>query len=217
MLFNFQGFDTVSSMTDGAKRQSRNGPWQVHTTQTAFENPWIRIETSEVTHPNGEPGTYGVVRYANLAIGILPIDDEGFVWLVGQHRFPFDAYSWELPEGGGPKSEDPLISAQRELKEETGLSAAHWQEIGGWHLSNSVSDERAVAYIACELSPGEASPEPSEALEIRRIPFGELVDMCLAGDITDAFTVLMVLTALGHAMRGDLPDTVAAKLLLTRS
>lgn len=191
----------------------RNGPWQVHSTETSFENPWIRVETSKVTHPNGEPGIYGVVRFANLAIGVLPVDDEGFTWLVGQHRFPLDAYSWELPEGGGKPSVPPQETAMRELREETGLAADGWYEIGRWHLSNSVCDERAVGFLATGLSQGKAAPEASEELDVRRVHMSELVSMCLNGEVTDSFTVLMVLSAFEKARRGDLPESVRQLIL----
>lgn len=192
--------------------ERRIGPWKVHQTETSFENPWVRVETSRVTHPNGDPGTYGVVRYANLAIGVLPVDEHGHTWLVGQHRFPFDEYSWELPEGGGRKTVPSLESARRELKEETGLSAAHWHEVGRWHLSNSVSDERAIGYIAWGLTEGEAEPEASEELALRRVSLSTLAAMCLEGEVTDAFTHLIVLSALARARAGQLPGDVARLL-----
>lgn len=186
----------------------RNGPWQVHSTDLSFENPWLRVETSNVTHPNGERGIYGVVRFANLAIGVLPVDEAGYTWLVGQHRFAFDAYSWELPEGGGPKGTAPLDSARRELKEETGLAAANWAEIGRWHLSNSVTDERAIGYVAWGLTEGEAQPDASEALSLRRVSLSDLFAMCLDGEISDAFTQLIVLSAFAQARRGALPEAI---------
>lgn len=190
----------------------QNGPWQVHSTELSFSNPWIRVETSQITHPNGDPGIYGVVRYANYATGVLPIDDEGYTWLVGQHRFPFDAYSWELPEGGGRKDVDPRVSAARELEEETGLLAAHWHRLGEWHLSNSVSDERAFGYVAWGLSPGLAAPEASEELALQRVAFPDLMHKCLSGEITDAFTLLMVFAAREKARAGKLPAVVAKAL-----
>ncbi|MEM5518745.1 NUDIX hydrolase [Henriciella sp. AS95] len=200
-------------MADDSRHPERNGPWQVHETELSYENPWIRVETSQVTHPNGAPGIYGVVRYANYATGVLPIDEEGHTWLVGQHRFTFDAYGWELPEGGGAKDIDPQISAARELQEETGLRAAHWQLLGEWHLSNSVTDERAFGYIAWGLRAGDAAPEPSEELKVERVPVRTLVDRCLNGEITDSFTHLMVLTALERARRGELTEEIARHLL----
>ncbi|MEO0983741.1 MAG: NUDIX hydrolase [Pseudomonadota bacterium] len=197
-------------MTDPIRRI---GPWQVHRTKVSFKNPWIRVESSDVTHPDGSPGIYGVVRLANLATGVLPIDNDAATWLVGQHRFPFDAYSWELPEGGGAKDVDPQVSAARELEEEAGVKADSWALLGTWPLSNSVTDEIAYGYVAWDTEAGAAAPEPSEELALKRMPFAELVDRCLKGDITDAFTVLMALTALERARRSDLPEPVCALLL----
>ncbi len=191
----------------------KNGPWTVHNTEVGFENPWLRVETSQITHPDGSAGTYGVARFANLACGVLPIDDEGHTWLVGQHRFPFNAYSWELPEGGGARDVDPIVSTARELEEETGLIAAHYAPLGQWHLSNSVSDEVAYGYVAWELTMGKAAPEPSEALSVRRVPIAEIVKQVRAGEVTDAFTHLMVMSALDMARRHELPDTVARWLI----
>ena len=193
--------------------EQKNGPWTVHSTATSFENPWLRIETSEVSHPDGSPGIYGVVRFANIACGVLPIDDEGCTWLVGQHRFPFDAYSWELPEGGGKHSVDPQVSTMRELEEETGWTAAHMLPLGKWHLSNSVTDEVAFGYLAWGLSFVGASPEPSEALSVERVPFADLAARVRSGDISDAFTHLMVMSALDMARRGDVPEHIRPFLL----
>ena len=124
------------------------GPWRVASASLAFDNPWISVIDHKVTHPDGSPGEYGVVRFKNRAIGILPIDDEGCTWLVGQHRFPLDRYSWELPEGGGPLKEAPLQAAKRELEEETGLTAKTWLPLAEMDLSNSVTDEAAISFIA---------------------------------------------------------------------
>ena len=190
----------------------KNGPWTVHATALGFENPWLRVETSEVSHPDGSPGSYGVVRFANIACGVLPIDDEGYTWLVGQHRFPFNDYSWELPEGGGAKEIDPAVSALRELKEETGWHAEHILPLGKWHLSNSVTDEVAHGFLAWGLRAGEATPEPSEELALKRVPFAALVGMVRAGEISDAFTHLMVLSAVDMARRGDVPEHIAGFL-----
>ena len=173
----------------------KNGPWTVNSERSEYENPWIRVEHNEVIHPDGSDGIYGVVRFANLAVGVLPIDDDGNVWLVGQHRFAFDRYSWELPEGGVPKSEDPLEGAKRELAEETGFTADHWVELSRFDISNSVTDERAVCYLAYGLKPGDMSPDPSEVLKIKRLPFGELLRMVMSGEITDSLTIIMTLMA----------------------
>jgi 8-oxo-dGTP pyrophosphatase MutT (NUDIX family) len=168
------------------------GPWTRHTRRVAYENPWITIWHDEVTRPDGEPGIYGVVHFANLAVGVVALDASDRVLLVGQHRYALDTYSWEIPEGGVPIEETPLEGAQRELREETGVEAATWRELAHSHLSNSVSDELAVLYLATGLTVGTAAPDGTEALDVRWLPFDEVLAMTLDGRITDALTVLAV-------------------------
>ena len=163
-----------------------------HARRTVYENPWITVWHDEVTRPDGSPGIYGVVHFANLAAGALAIDDRDRVLLVGQHRYVLDAYSWEIPEGGVPDGETPLEGARRELAEETGVTAAEWRELGRIHLSNSVSDEHAVLYLATDLTRGVATPDATEDLEIQWLPLDEVLAMTLDGRITDAMTVVAI-------------------------
>jgi 8-oxo-dGTP pyrophosphatase MutT (NUDIX family) len=171
------------------------GPWRIRSVASAYANPWIELRHHEVLQPDGRPGIYGVVHFKNIAVAILPIDGQGHTWLVGQHRFPLDAYSWELPEGGGALDADPVLAAQRELKEETGLEAESYRRILTMHLSNSVSDELSVSYLATGLTQGRPEPEGSEELHIKRIPFAEALEMALDGRITDALSVATILRA----------------------
>ena len=174
----------------GDHGEQRQSPWRRASRRVAYENPWITVWHDDVTRPAGSPGIYGVVHFNSLAVGIVPIDEHDEVTLVGQYRYVLDAWSWEIPEGGVPFAEDPLEGARRELREETGLEARNWRELGRFHLSNSVSDEAAVTYLATGLSPGDAAPDETEALEIQRVPFKEAVAMTLDGRITDALSVL---------------------------
>ncbi len=169
--------------------------WKTISRDTTYENRWIRVEHRDVVTPAGSPGIYGVVHFKNKAIGIVPVDDEGFVYLVGQYRYPLDAYSWEIPEGGGPIGEDPLAAARRELKEETGLTAERWQQIGRVHTSNSVTDEEGLIFLAQGLTVGEAQPEETEELTLKRIPLAEAVDMVMRSEITDSIAVCGILMA----------------------
>ncbi len=168
------------------------GPWTRRNRRVAYENPWITIWHDEVVRPDGEPGIYGVVHFANLAVGVLAIDEIGRVLLVGQHRYALDQYSWEIPEGGVPAGESALDGARRELREETGIEAADWIELTRSHLSNSVSDEEAVLYLATELTQGLATPDGTESLAVRWLPFDEVLAMTMNGQITDAMTILAV-------------------------
>jgi 8-oxo-dGTP pyrophosphatase MutT (NUDIX family) len=167
-------------------------PWQTRESRTIYDNPWIRVREDQVTRPDGQPGIYGVVHFKNLAIGVLPIDDEGCTYLVGQHRYALNQYSWEIPEGGCPEGEAPLDAAARELLEETGLQAVHYELLGRAHLSNSVSNEDSLFYLATGLTQGIAQPEGTEQLQVRRLPFIEALAMVQRGEITDAISILAI-------------------------
>lgn len=156
-------------------------PWKITSAKNVYDNPWINVTEYQVINPSGNPGIYGKVHFKNIAIGVLPLDDELNTYLVGQFRFPLNQYSWEMPEGGGPEGTDPLESAKRELLEETGLKAAQWTEIQRMHLSNSVSDELSIIYLARDLSQFEAEPEDTEQLTIHKIPFAEMYQMVCNG------------------------------------
>jgi 8-oxo-dGTP pyrophosphatase MutT (NUDIX family) len=168
-------------------------PWTVLAEQTVYDNPWIRVTAYDVLNPSGGKGIYGKVHFKNLAIGVIPIDEDWNTWLVGQYRFVLNAYSWEMPEGGGPLGIDPLESAQRELLEETGLVAEEWTEIQRLHLSNSVSDELSILYLARNFTQQAPAPEETEQLVVRKVPFDEVCRMVEEGKITDAMTVTAVL------------------------
>ena len=166
------------------------GPWLRRSRRIAYDNPWVTIWHDEVDRPDGSPGIYGVVHFANQAVGVVVLDDEDRVLLVGQHRYPLDAYSWELPEGGVPPDESPLDGAARELREETGVAADGWRELVRVHLSNSISDEAGVVFAAHATSHGTATPDPSEELAVRWLPFEEALALVDAGEITDALTIM---------------------------
>ena len=170
-----------------------HNPWTKLSAKPVYDNNWIGVTEYDVLNPSGGKGIYGKIHFKNLAIGVLPLDEEGYTWLVGQYRFPLDAYSWEIPEGGGDFAVDPVESAKRELREETGLVAKEWTLIQELHLSNSVSDERALLYLARQLEQNEAMPEETEQLVVKRVPFEEAYQMVLKGLITDAMSVAAIL------------------------
>jgi 8-oxo-dGTP pyrophosphatase MutT (NUDIX family) len=190
----------------------KNGPWTIRSWKIIHDSQWLRLTEHGVTQPDGSEGQYGVVQFKNLAIGVLPLDEDGNTWIVGQHRFALNEYSWELPEGGGALDTAPLETAKRELREETGLSASDYHPLCFFFTSNSVTNERAYGFLAWGLQEGEASPEPSEELELRKIPFRELFEDVISGKITDGFTITMVLMAAEKARKGLLPEPVATIL-----
>jgi 8-oxo-dGTP pyrophosphatase MutT (NUDIX family) len=171
------------------KTQEQN-PWKVTATKVVYDNPWIRVREDAVIHPDGKPGIYGVVHIKHKAIGVLPLDPNGMVHLVGQYRYALNRYSWEIPEGGCAENEDPLEAGKRELLEETGLTAQHWRLLGKSHLSNSITDEEAYCFLATGLTQGTASPEGSEQLQHKLVSLDEALNMVRDGEITDALSIL---------------------------
>lgn len=167
-------------------------PWKIKSSRAIYENAWISVREDDVIKPDGYPGIYGVVHYKNIAVGVLPIDATGQVHLVGQYRYPLDLYSWEIPEGGCPEGEDPLSAAKRELLEETGLTAKKWELLSRSHLSNCISDEEAIIYLATDLRHGEACPEGTEVFDYKCIPFAEALEMVRTGEITDAISIMAI-------------------------
>ena len=156
-----------------------------------YDNPWIELFHDEVIRPDGRPGIYGVVHFLHRAVGVVPLDlATDSVLLVGQYRYTLDRYSWEIPEGGGGADESPEEAARRELAEETGYAGGTWRELCRCDLSNSVTDETAVLFVATDLVTGTADPEGTERIEIRWVPFDEAMAMIGRGEITDAMTII---------------------------
>jgi 8-oxo-dGTP pyrophosphatase MutT (NUDIX family) len=176
--------------------ETEHNPWQTHRSKKIYDNPWISVTEFQVTTPGGSPGIYGKVHYKNVAVGVVPVDEDGFTTLVGQYRYVTDSYSWEIPEGGSPQGESTLETAKRELMEETGLMAEHWEPLTETlYLSNSVSDEGAISYLAKGLKQGQAQPEDTEDLKLWRLPLAEAVRMAKDGRIVDILSVVSLLRA----------------------
>jgi 8-oxo-dGTP pyrophosphatase MutT (NUDIX family) len=164
-------------------------PWKTITRKKIYENPWISLEEHDVIIPSGKKGIYGKIFFKNKALGIIPLDQEGNTWLVGQYRYTLDEYSWEIPMGGGPLGQDILESAKRELKEETGLIAKKWEKIMRIHTTNSVTDEEGFVFLAEDLTQGETEFEETEQLQILKLPLTEAIQKVMDGEITDAISI----------------------------
>lgn len=168
-------------------------PWKTVASTKVYDNPWIYVREDKVINPGGGDGIYGVVHFKNYAIGIIPVDADGFTWIVGQYRYSLNEYSWEIPMGGSPRNTSPLEGGMRELREETGITASRWTELMKLHTSNSVTDEVGTVFVATDLTIGEWEPEETEQLTIRRLPFQEVVTMVINNSITDCISVAAIL------------------------
>lgn len=167
-------------------------PWTTKSGQKIYENPWIQLTEYQVIHPGGKDGIYGLVHFKNTAVGIIPLDENYHTWIVGQYRYTLNQYSWEIPEGGGKLGIEPLESAKRELYEETGIKADSWEEVMRLDLSNSVTDEQGIVYVAKDLSFHEPQPDEEEQLEIKKLPFSEVFDMAIKGEISDGLALAAI-------------------------
>ena len=190
-------------------------PWRDHGGRTVFDNPWMTVTEHAATAPTGEPATYGKIHFKNLALAVLPLHEDGTVTLVGQHRFAMMDYAWEIPEGGGPLDVDPLESIRRELREEAGLEAADWREILRFQISNSLTDERGIGWLAMGFTPAEQDPDDTEAIALARVPFREALDAVVNGWIEDGMSMAMLLRAYHMAREGELPPALAEAMLAT--
>lgn len=175
------------------KINKAENPWKKLSTEVKYENPWLKIIEDKVLNPAGKDGIYGVVHFKQIAVAIIPLDDDNNTWIVGQYRYPLDSYEWEVPEGGCPEGTLPLDTAKRELREEAGLQAESYELVLEMQLSNSTTDEVSCTYLARGISHVGAQPEEDEQIVIRKLPFEELYQMTMRGEIRDALAVASIL------------------------
>lgn len=177
--------------------------WQRRSSRTAYENRWIRVREDEVVRPDGSEGIYGVVEVRHPAVFVVPLTEDDEVVLVEVDRYPTgDRSSLEVP-AGGTDGQEPLAAARRELREETGLTAAHWQEVGRTQALVGVADAPQVVYLARNLSyaGGEAHLEDG-IVGVHRVPVPDLLARIGRGEIHDEASLaclLLALVALGRA------------------
>ncbi len=199
--------------TDEAWLRAHGHPWQAGSAECVHDNPWFAADVYAGVAPTGAEATYYALRYKNAATGVIPLHEDGTITLVGQWRFPFGAYSWELPEGGAPLSEPVIDGARRELREEAGLIAERLELILTFQLSNASSDETAYVYLARDLGAAEMERDATEALTLARVPFRQTLDAVVKGRIKDSLTVAGLLRLHHMAVEGELEADVARLLL----
>lgn len=180
----------MSEKNEGPKKHSA---WVTLSSREVYSNPWIKVKHNEVTTPSGTPGVYGVVSFKNHAVGVIPVDHDGNTWLVCQTRYVLGMKTWEIPEGGVPNGEALVLGAKRELQEEVGLKASHYETLMEMDLSNSVTDEKATVFVATGLEACEPNHEDTEDITVRKLPIKEAIQMVIDGQITDAISVAALL------------------------
>jgi len=168
-------------------------PWKTHSSREIYRNPWLRLREDQVTRPDGKPGIYSVIE-TRVATGVVAVDADDQIYLVGQYRYPTEVYTWEIPEGGAELGEDPLVAIKRELREEAGVTAAHWEPLSHEiHLSNCMSAERTFIYLAKNLTITDSEPDGTEVIQVKKLHLSECLEMIERGEIVDAMTIMGLL------------------------
>ena len=171
----------------------RRNPWKTKSSRVVYENAWISVREDQVIRPDGKPGVYGVIDI-RPSVGVVGIDAKEQIVLVGQWRYSLGRYSWEVPRGGSHLGEaDMLAVAQRELAEETGVLAAHWQPLGSVDICNGVANDVQSLFLATGLSPTTRNPDPEEDIAVEWHPFSDAIQMAMDGSITEVCSVAAIL------------------------
>ena len=166
-------------------------------TREIFSGRIIKVRVDTVCLPNGRQSTREVVEHAG-AVAIVAIDHKNNIIMVNQYRKPVEKVLMEIPAGTMEMDEDPLLCAQRELKEETGLSAEHWEKVLAYYSTPGFTDEYIHIYLATGLTEGELDLDEDEFLETVRLPLEETGRMIIAGEIRDGKSIIGIQCAIGR-------------------
>ena len=168
-------------------------PWKTKSSRIAYENAWIRVREDHVLRPDGGPGIYGVIEI-RPSVGVVAMDEQDRVVLVGQWRYALNRYSWEIPRGGShPGETDILEAAKRELAEEAGLHAANWEVLGPVDVCSGVANHMQTLLLATGLTKTAMRHDPEEDITVEWHPFEEVLRMVMDGRITEVCSIAAVL------------------------
>jgi 8-oxo-dGTP pyrophosphatase MutT (NUDIX family) len=171
----------------------KNGNWTIKTTRKVFENDFFKVFEDEVIKPDGKDGKYATIRFVK-GVSVLPVDDEGFVYLTKQFRYAIERDDLEAVSGA-IEDEEPLEAGRREAREELGIEAEDWTDLGRIESDTSITDSTAYLFLARRLTFGKPEREGTEEIETVRMKFDEALDKVLKGEITHGQTMALILKA----------------------
>lgn len=157
-----------------------------------YDGVIVNVDMDQVKLPNDRIAKREIVNHPG-GVAVLPLNDDETVTLVRQYRYAFSAVLTEIPAGKLDAGEDPKAGALRELKEEIGADVGELIDLGCVYPSPGFCKEILHLYLAKELTYGESCPDEDEFLEVIRVPFDDLLEQVMQGEIKDAKTVAAVL------------------------
>lgn len=169
-----------------------NGPWKIKNSQEKYKNQWICVREDQVIRPDGEDGIFGVVEMVP-GVSALPLDEEGFVYLAEQFRYSLGERSIEAACGGIDEGENPLEAAKRELKEELGIEADEWIELGIVNPFTTVVRSLASLYLVKKLRFGRADLDATEGINIIKVKLADAVKMVMESKISHGPSCVLIL------------------------
>jgi ADP-ribose pyrophosphatase len=179
---------------------TEHGPWVIEGGEEVYRNPFIAVREDRVRQPDGQPGSYATVTVPP-GVAVLALDGEGRAHLTRQFRYALGRESVEVVSGGREDGEVPLDAARRELREEVGIIARDWRDLGAMDLDTAIIRGPVRLFLARDLTFTATEREGTEALTSLRVPFEEAVRMVLDGAITHGPSCVLILKA--RQLAGD--------------
>lgn len=171
----------------------KNGPWIINRTEIKYKNPWIEVREDQVTRPDGKPGIFGVVGMKG-GVSVLPLDEQGFVYLTCEFHYAIERESIEVVSGGRDnENEEFLETAKRELKEELGIIAKEWVPLGVVNPFTTVVHSPSHLFLARKLEFQKSEQEGTEIIDLVKVHFNEAVEMVMKSEITHGPSCVLIL------------------------
>lgn len=172
--------------------ERKNGPFVIKSSVEKYKNPWITVTEDQVIRPDGKPGIFGVVRM-KAGVSVLPMDEDGYVYMTEEFHYAVGNKCIEAVSGGIDSNEDPMEAAKRELKEELGIEAQEWIDLGEVNPFTTVVESPVEIFLARKLKFGKDDQEATENIKLVKIKFEEVVKMVMEGDITHGSSCVLIL------------------------
>jgi ADP-ribose pyrophosphatase len=172
----------------------KHGPWTIKETRRKYSHEMVEVYEDQVIKPTGDHGTYAIIK-VKPGVCVLALDTEGQVYLAEEFRYAKGRVSIEAVSGAVESGEQPVQAAQRELREELGIEADEWTEMGSVDPITSIMDSPSSLFLARGLKFNEKKQEGSERIKIVRVSLDEAVRMVIDGEITHGTSCVLILRA----------------------